>query len=201
MYSFEISNLRVRAKDENDTFLDGYPDRPFVMEVDLKISTVSVDPGPDGLAYITFVLFHRILDAASGRDCSPYKEQVQWVDNNISEGYEEFCYTDNGTRFFAFPVGVTDKTFTLTFGTEFYDSPAQEYEFRLTMESEPSSPEGIWQSEFIVLSQAVNTGYKGWQTLEEYYVSSGVATGNTKQNDPEDPDYVPPVYDPISCPL
>lgn len=204
MYSFEISNLRVREKDISDVFLDDHPDRPYVMEVDLKISTIAVEPGVDGNAWISFVLFHRILGSASGRDTAPSLEKFNWEQNAISLGYEDFCFTDGlGTRFFAFPPDVTDRIFTLTFGTEFFDPllPAQEYEFRLTMEGSPESPEGIWQSEFMTLKQAINTGYKGWAELEEYYVTSGVATGNTKPNDPEDPDFVAPVLDPISCPL
>lgn len=47
----------------------------------------------------------------------------------------------------------------------------------------------------------VNTGYKAWTTLEEYQPDTGLATGNTKPNDPEDPDYVGPVYDTDYCPL
>jgi hypothetical protein len=46
-----------------------------------------------------------------------------------------------------------------------------------------------------------NTGYKGWNTLEEYNVSTGQATGNTKPNVDTDPDYVEPVYDTDACPL
>lgn len=46
-----------------------------------------------------------------------------------------------------------------------------------------------------------NTGYKAWTTLEEYYLDSGQPTGNTKPNDPADPDYVAPVYDTVTCPL
>lgn len=46
-----------------------------------------------------------------------------------------------------------------------------------------------------------NTGYKAWTTLEQYRADTGVATGLTKPNDPEDPDYVPPEFDPDTCPL
>ena len=46
-----------------------------------------------------------------------------------------------------------------------------------------------------------NTGMKAYQTLEQYYESTGEATGVTKPNVPEDPDYVPPVEDLTSCPL
>lgn len=47
----------------------------------------------------------------------------------------------------------------------------------------------------------VNTGYKAWATLEEYHIASGLPTGQTKPNAESDPDYVPPVHDPITCPL
>lgn len=46
-----------------------------------------------------------------------------------------------------------------------------------------------------------NTGYKGWTTLEEYDLETGIATGNEKPNDSADPDYVAPVYDTTACPL
>jgi hypothetical protein len=49
--------------------------------------------------------------------------------------------------------------------------------------------------------ETVNTGMKGWQTLEQYDVATGIATGVTKPNLEGDPDYVPPVEDLISCPL
>jgi hypothetical protein len=48
---------------------------------------------------------------------------------------------------------------------------------------------------------SVNTGYKAFANLEEYYLDNGIATGNTKVNDISDPDYVAPVYDPTFCPL
>lgn len=46
-----------------------------------------------------------------------------------------------------------------------------------------------------------NTGFKAWTTLEEYYIDSGQATGNEKPNNPGDPDYIAPIYDPTTCPL
>lgn len=46
-----------------------------------------------------------------------------------------------------------------------------------------------------------NTGYKGWNTLEEYNINTGQATGNTKPNVEGDPDYVAPVYDDVICPI
>jgi hypothetical protein len=49
--------------------------------------------------------------------------------------------------------------------------------------------------------QEVNTGYKAWATLEEYFVDNGQRTGNEKPNLVNDPNYVPPVYDPQTCPL
>lgn len=44
-------------------------------------------------------------------------------------------------------------------------------------------------------------GYVAYTTLEEYTVSTGINTGNTKDNDSGDPDYIGPVYDPETCPL
>jgi len=44
-------------------------------------------------------------------------------------------------------------------------------------------------------------GYVFYTILEEYTVSTGINTGNTKDNDPEDPDYIGPVYDTEQCPL
>ena len=46
-----------------------------------------------------------------------------------------------------------------------------------------------------------NSGYKGYTTLEEYYVDDNSATGTTKPNVSTDPDYIAPVYDDISCPV
>lgn len=46
-----------------------------------------------------------------------------------------------------------------------------------------------------------NTGYKVYNTLEEYDTATGVATGNTKPNVDTDPDYVAPVYDTTTCPI
>lgn len=46
-----------------------------------------------------------------------------------------------------------------------------------------------------------NTGYVIYQNLEEYDVETGQATGNTKPNDPSDPDYVEPVEDLQACPV
>jgi len=45
----------------------------------------------------------------------------------------------------------------------------------------------------------VQTGYKGWNTLEQYDTYSGNVTGVTKPNSPSDPDYVSPIYDPMAC--
>ncbi|NJO92113.1 MAG: hypothetical protein HC831_26430, partial [Chloroflexia bacterium] len=56
------------------------------------------------------------------------------------------------------------------------------------------------QAVFTILP-AGNTGFKAWETLEEYYVGSGVATGREKPNEPADPDYVAPLNDPVSCPI
>ena len=46
-----------------------------------------------------------------------------------------------------------------------------------------------------------NTGFKAYTNLEQYYLDNGVATGVTKINNISDPDYVTPVYDPITCAL
>lgn len=44
-----------------------------------------------------------------------------------------------------------------------------------------------------------NTGYKGFMTLQQYYTDDNSATGATKINGIGDPDYIAPVYDPVSC--
>lgn len=46
-----------------------------------------------------------------------------------------------------------------------------------------------------------NTGYKGYATLEQYYVDNGVATGVTKPNNFGDSDYIAPVLDLSYCPI
>ena len=43
-----------------------------------------------------------------------------------------------------------------------------------------------------------NSGYKNWLTLKKYV--NGVATTETKTNDPADPDYIAPVLDTTACP-
>lgn len=45
-----------------------------------------------------------------------------------------------------------------------------------------------------------NTGKKVFGTLTQIFVDTGVATGSTKANDPNDPDFVPPVIDLVDCP-
>lgn len=45
----------------------------------------------------------------------------------------------------------------------------------------------------------LRTGNKQYDTLEEYFIFTGIATGVTKPNDPTDVDYVPPVYDGVDC--
>jgi hypothetical protein len=45
----------------------------------------------------------------------------------------------------------------------------------------------------------VNTGYKGFSSIEEVDNGTGQPTGVVKNNDPEDPDYVAPVYDEGYC--
>lgn len=44
-----------------------------------------------------------------------------------------------------------------------------------------------------------NTGYKGYGRLRQKNKDTGAYTGVTKVNDPDDPDYVPPVYDTKYC--
>jgi len=46
-----------------------------------------------------------------------------------------------------------------------------------------------------------NTGRLIYQNLEEYFKDTGVATGNEKPNDPNDPDYIPPEEDLVACPI
>ena len=45
-----------------------------------------------------------------------------------------------------------------------------------------------------------NTGYVAYSTLEEYDELTGLATGNTKPNIENDPDYVMPIYNSEECP-
>ena len=49
-------------------------------------------------------------------------------------------------------------------------------------------------------SNDLNTGYATVATLEEYNLSTGLATGNTKPNSPSDPNYVPD-YISSNCPI
>lgn len=56
-------------------------------------------------------------------------------------------------------------------------------------------------SVYCITSNGANTGQKAWTTLEEYNEDTGVTTGNTKPNDPADPDYVASVTDTTACPL
>lgn len=46
-----------------------------------------------------------------------------------------------------------------------------------------------------------NSGQKGWATLEEYVIATGVPTGATKPNVASDPDYIAPITDHTSCPI
>ncbi|KAF2330543.1 DUF5977 domain-containing protein [Flavobacterium ginsenosidimutans] len=45
-----------------------------------------------------------------------------------------------------------------------------------------------------------NTGYKFYETLEQYYTDDGTSTGETKQNVKTDPDYIAPFQDEVDCP-
>lgn len=47
---------------------------------------------------------------------------------------------------------------------------------------------------------SVNTGQKVYATLTQIDSDTGIPTGTTKSNDPTDPDYIPPAYDPTTCP-
>ena len=46
-----------------------------------------------------------------------------------------------------------------------------------------------------------NTGYKAYTNLEQYYVDNDEATGVTKSNATNDPDYIAPFIDLAFCPL
>lgn len=50
-----------------------------------------------------------------------------------------------------------------------------------------------------VLVGGIRNGYKAFDTLEEFYIFDNTPTGTEKPNVPEDPDYVPPIYDPAAC--
>lgn len=52
---------------------------------------------------------------------------------------------------------------------------------------------------FCVIESDVRTGYMGWSDLEEFDTFTNQPTGNTKPNDPSDPDYIAPSWDPVSC--
>jgi len=54
-------------------------------------------------------------------------------------------------------------------------------------------------SYFCVTEDGLNTGYKGWATLEEYLVYDNSLTGEEKPNDVTDPDYVAPIFDTTAC--
>ena len=55
-------------------------------------------------------------------------------------------------------------------------------------------------SPFCVQDGIIQTGFKGFNTLEQYYTADNSPTGVTKDNSESDPDYVPPVHDVIDCP-
>ncbi len=64
---------------------------------------------------------------------------------------------------------------------------------------------GDWETHYRTIScgpaTPENTGYKGWQTLEEYYTDTNEATGQTKPNVPTQSDYVPPELNTTFCPV
>lgn len=62
---------------------------------------------------------------------------------------------------------------------------------------------GCTAQETFTVTQAnpQNTGYKAWTTLEQYRTDTGALVGVEKANDPADPDYVAPEYNPTDCPL
>lgn len=46
----------------------------------------------------------------------------------------------------------------------------------------------------------IQTGYKGWQDLEEVFLDDNTSVGTpTKPNVESDLDYIEPIYDPNSC--
>lgn len=55
--------------------------------------------------------------------------------------------------------------------------------------------------EYCINEDGVRTGFVGYTLLEEYDNSTAEYTGNTKPNDPSDPDYVAPVEDTGRCPI
>lgn len=72
---------------------------------------------------------------------------------------------------------------------------------------EVSSRPSLWRPRvsdaYCQQSSGDNTGYLVYQTLEQVYtdVTPNALTGQTKPNTPTDPDFVPPVYNTISCPV
>lgn len=64
---------------------------------------------------------------------------------------------------------------------------------------EPTAWRAKESSYYCVLDTGVQTGYKGWATLEQYYIFSGTTTGVEKDNLDTDADYNAPVYDSETC--
>lgn len=63
---------------------------------------------------------------------------------------------------------------------------------------------GSWATDGVLYHYGVggvgqNTGWHRWLTLMERYVDTHVSTGQTKPNDPTDPDYLPPFQDLSGC--
>lgn len=52
---------------------------------------------------------------------------------------------------------------------------------------------------FCVTDDGLQTGFKGWVTLEEYILGLGTLTGSEKPNATTDADYIAPVFDPTTC--
>lgn len=65
----------------------------------------------------------------------------------------------------------------------------------------PTAWRVVASSQYCVMSDGYNTGYKAWATLEQYYTDTNALTGLSKPNEAAQPDYRSPVTDPVACPL
>lgn len=54
-------------------------------------------------------------------------------------------------------------------------------------------------TDFCVTDDGLQTGFKGWVTLEEYILGLGTLTGSEKPNATTDADYIAPVFDTTTC--
>ena len=107
-----------------------------------------------------------------------------------------------------------DGSFTYTSDTDYVG--ADSFTYRVMVDGVWSDPESVcltviktpeptsWRAKessyFCVLNEdSDQTGYKGWTTLEEYYIYSNELTGTEKPNVITDANYLAPVFDDVTC--